>query len=560
MEKTNHLSIKHISLSADGSQLLINFAFVSEQVSEQQLLQLLQDQSLPRFKVNEQGITDAIKSFENLHNNPESDLAHFSPIAIADIVDAQLEVSISKDKMFATAEITCAYGGEHISLAEIKTVCENLNISYGLMPKTILGLINTCKKAKPGKTFRATIARGTPPEDGQDAYFKKLVKTDNHRAHVPKRLENGNVDMHDLGDTITVKPNTILMEKVPATEGSPGKTVNGEVVNQKKGEDKKYVLTDNVHLSKKNPLFLVSNIQGIPIEDHGFIRVDDVLLLTDINVKTGNINYDGSVMVTGDIHEGMKLEVTGDVTVMGFIESASIKCGGDLTVKKSIIGRVKEHSHEFCCDISCDGTLRGVIASYTRLKVGKDVIFTDQLLHCLTECKGSIQVHDEHMRRGAIIGGELYAKGNISTVNIGTEAGSKTLIDLTANFADLAEKRKILNREYQQIDSIIEKFRIAQSRAESLLDAKQRKATKNKLMQEKQLYRDESDKVQHQLAEVKMEIADYYAQSYVIAHKALHSGTTVNIGEKTLTTTEGHKASKVCLLEEKLQVSAYQKD
>lgn len=560
MAKTTQLSVNQITLSADGEQLLINFVPVNEAVTEKHILHLLQHSSLPRFKVNRQGVIDAVGSFENLLNNPDSDLSNFTPIVIADKFDAQLEVTISKDKMLASAEIQCAYGGEHISLAEIKSVCDNLNIRFGLIPKTILGLINTCKKAKPGKTFRVTIAKGKPAQDGSDAYFKKLVKTDNHRAHVPKRLDNGNVDMHDLGDTITVKPNTLLMEKVPATEGSPGKTVTAETIKQKQGQDKKYQLTDNVQLSEKNPLFLISKIQGIPISDGGFIRVDDVLLLTDIDVKTGNINYDGSVMITGDIHEGMKIDVTGDITVMGFIESATVHCGGDLTIKKSIIGHVKESSHDFSSEINCEGTLRGTIASYSRLNVGKEIIFTDQLLHCSVICKGSIHVHDENLRKGAIIGGDLHAAGNVITVNIGTEAGCKTLIDLTANFTELAQSRKQLIHEYQEFDTSIEKIQKAQQRAESLLDPKERKTTKQKLMQEKQALRDESDKVRYQLDTVKMQISDYYAQSYVIAHKELHSGTTVNIGEKSITTTQEHKVSQIILKEEKLQVTAYCKD
>lgn len=558
MSQLEFLSVDQINLSADGSQLLLKIIPVSTAITKETIAYLLQHHSLPRFKLNMDGIEEAVTKFSFLQSVSLNDIDDFESIPIADKEDAKLTVSLSDDKMTAYAEITNPYGGKMITLADVKARCDELSIKFGLMPKAILALINTCKKAKEGKSFRVTIANGLQPVDGIDATFKKLVNTDNHRKPTPKLLANGKVDMLDLGKTITVDAGTILMRKTPATKGTPGKTVTAEVVEQKPGADHDFVLGKNVQIDPKNSLNLIASMHGIPIDDGDFIRVDDVLVIQHIDVKSGHIDYNGSVVITGDIKESMQVNVTGDVTVMGIIESAKITCGGDLTVNMAIIGR-QEIDGKNTCQIDCKGNLEGTIAQYVDITVGKDITMTNQLVHCNTECKGSIKVHNELYTRGSIIGGTTSANGNILAVIVGTSAGNKTIIDLKGNFKSLSQLKKKYTHDLQETNDLLNKVKQAEKRADSLLDKEQRKQTKNKLAKEKQFYRDQSDEIQNKLFDVKLKIANYLKTTHLTATRTLFSDVIVNIANQNWSNKKQLGPMIVSVIDNNLGLTPYQR-
>ena len=70
--------------------------------------------------------------------------------------------------------------------------------------------------------------------------------------------------------------------------------------------------------------------------------VDDVLLVQDVDLKVGNLRYEGSVYVLGDIRNNMSLECAGDIVVNGFVEAARIHCEGDLIVRHGIIAEARQ--------------------------------------------------------------------------------------------------------------------------------------------------------------------------------------------------------------------------
>ena len=557
MSKPETLSLEMIKLSPDNTQLLLTIQPVESVVSAQIIICLLQHPSFPRFKLNKEGIKAAISAFSIIAEDDSE--CEFDPIAIADKHDAQLNIVVSADKMNACAEITSTYGGSAITLSDIKEKCDKIGIKFGLLTKPILALINTCNKAPPGKTYKANIATGQPSIDGVNAYFEKSVSTDNHRKPAPRLLPNGNVDMHDLGKTITVHAGAVLMKKILATEGSSGKTVTGEIITQKLGKDREFIVGGNVEVDPNNPLHLMAKQNGIPIDDGKFIRVDEIMLVNNIDVKNGNVEYDGSVIVTGDIHEGMRIKTTGDITVMGLIESAEIICGGDLTVKKPIIGHQKQTDNNFSCKIDCQGNLTGTIAQYCHLNVGKNIIMSNQLIHCETECKGSITVFNDTFKKGSIIGGITCAYGNIVTAVVGTPAGNKTIINLEGNFQRLIKDKKKYTHNLQVIDKIIKNFKKAEERAQALLDLEKRKNTQKQLAEEKQQYRIECDHLQQLLSHTKIKIDHYYKTTHLTVSKILHSDTTVRIGLQNWGCHHELGPSVISVKNEKIQLTPYQK-
>lgn len=558
MSQAEMISIEQINLSSDTSQLLLSIISVDATVAKEHIVYLLQHRSFPRFKLNLEGIDEAVIALAAIKESFSTD-GGIQSIAIADKQDATLNVTMDENKMTAYAEITTAYGGHHITLSQIKEQCDELKIKFGLLPKAMLALLNTCKKSASGRSFRVAIAKGSPLTNGEDATFKKLINTDNHRTPTPKLLDNGKVDMHDLGQNITVDAGTLLMRKTPATKGIPGKTITAEIVEQKEGIDHAFVITDNVQVAPNDPLSLISKKHGIPIDDEGFVRVDDILILNQIDVKTGNVDYKGSVVITGDIQEGMSINASGDITVMGLIESAKVSCGGDLTVKMPIIGHQKENDTEFSCEIDCKGNLEGTIAQYTNLTIGKNLTMTNQLIHCNTNCKGSVMVHNEFFTNGSIVGGVTNANGSVLTTVVGTTAGNKTIINLLGDYKTLTLEQKKYTHELQQTHDALTKVKQAELKADSLLDLEERKQTKSKLMADKQRYRDQSDDIQNRIFDLKLKVSHYFASTHLTATKTLFSDANICIGNQNWTNTKELGPTVVTMKDNEIDLTPYTK-
>jgi len=552
------LPIQQIVLSADSTQLLLKITPLYTEIVASDIIYLLSTPTLPQFKLNLEGINRAVDALASLYGTGNTSEVILEPIVIADKQDAILDIIISDDLMNASAVITTAHGGKHIVLNDIKNKCDQLGLKFGLLTKNIFGLINICKSAKPGKVFKINIASGLAPVDGVDASFEKHVNSESHRKPKPKLLDNGKVDMHDLGQSITVKAGTVLMTKIPMVIGKPGKTVTGKIIEQKKAIDHPFIIHKNVKISPNNPLELIATSYGIPIDKNGFIKIDDVLLLKNVDNRSGHVIYDGTIVITEDIHENMKVKASGDITVMGVIESAEVICGGDLTVEMPIIGHHSKSDEHFSCEIKCAGNLTGTIAQYASLTVAKNINLSNQLIHCQTECKGSMVVHNQSLTKGAIIGGTTFVHKGISTLTVGTSGSTKTIINLISSAKKLEDEKNKLIKNIQMIDKMIGQFKKAENKADSIPDLAKRKLTKKNLFLEKQQYRDKSDSTQAKLSAIKSKLTQSYENTYLTATEKLFSDTIVIVDDQNWSSTQEFGPSTVSMVDHLLQVSPYQ--
>lgn len=552
------LSMQQIVLSSDSAQLLLKITPIYAEISADDITNLLNNPSLPLFKVNLEGIESAVTALNSLQDLTEDEAIAFAPIVIADKQDASLDIIISDDALSASATITTAYGGAPITLNDIKNKCDHLGLKFGLLTKNVFGLLNICKNEKPGKVFKINIANGTPAVNGVNARFEKLVNTESHRKPQPKLLENGKVDMLDLGQSITVKAGTVLMKKIPMIEGKPGRKVTAEIIEPLPAKDASFIVDKNVHVDPNNPLQLIATTYGIPLDKNNFIKIDDVLLLENVDNRSGNVIYDGTIVITGDIHENMKVKASGDITVLGVIESAEVIAGGDLTVEMTIIGHHNKSDEDFSCKIKCSGNLTGTIAQYASLNVAKNITLSNQLIHCETQCKGTVFVHNNTFSQGTIIGGSTTSHKGIKAVTIGTAGSTKTIINLISSAKELELAKNKCIKEVQLFDKMINQFKKAEDRADSIADITVRKKTKKQIFLEKQQYRDKSDQVQATLATIKVKLEQSYQSTYLTATKKLYSDTIVSLDTQIWSSTEEFEASTVSIINNCLQISPYQ--
>ncbi len=104
----------------------------------------------------------------------------------------------------------------------------------------------------------------------------------------------------------------------------------------------------------------------------------------NVGSSTGDITFDGSIVVHGNVITGFRVEATEDIEVMGGVEGATILAGGMITLHSGIQGMGKSN-------IQCGGDLHTKFIEQADVACGGN-IYSEAILHSKVSCKGEIIV------------------------------------------------------------------------------------------------------------------------------------------------------------------------
>ncbi len=249
------------------------------------------------------------------------------------VKDATCEILIHSDKMKASLWLVPSFGGEKITLQDIKYALTKHGVTFGIVSDDVLTeLVNR------EEVSNVTIAKGIPPINGVDSQFISLLPEKTEKAPVISDDENAIVDYRELGDIFFVRDGDLLAEKIAATKGTSGTNVLGEFLTQKEGVEKPLSSDDSTRLNPENTNQLLSAITGQPVITENSVHVNAVLSLNSIDLSTGNVRYGGSIEVEHNVENGMTVFSSKDIVINGDIINSKIECLGDLLVKGSVLG------------------------------------------------------------------------------------------------------------------------------------------------------------------------------------------------------------------------------
>ncbi len=383
--------------------------------------------------------------------------------AIAERRDAAITIEISDDEMSATISTIRAYGGKSLDKMALKQAVIDNGIKIKLCEKETLK-----KTLKQPSVENLLLAKGKPPHDGEDSKFTPLVEEVIY--HAPKADKKGIVDLHDIQDFTLVEIGAPLMRRTPATAGTAGCNVRGEVVPASAGNEIDFMDDmDGATLDPKDSNLLIAKSKGHPLIKPNGVRIDKTLKVTNVNVVTGNIEFDGSLLVTGDIASGIEVDVTGSVIVKGIITRAKVKTGNDITVGGGIIGGGgggggESSSHEdhsmIETHIESGGTITAQYVSYSTIKAIGVIAIKEYISHCEAESDSQILL-GQNGGKGRIIGGYCHAKETVIAKALGSEAAIKTFVSvgysakLKQEYDFLSEERNKNQKQIEQISNVL---------------------------------------------------------------------------------------------------------
>ena len=260
-------------------------------------------------------------------------------------------------------------------------------------------------------------ACGTPVQEGEDGRIIEHFPRQLNRA--VKMDERGVADYRALNYVQIVNEGDLICDIIPPKAGAAGVRVDGVVAEPHAGKAAVPPAGANTTISEDGTRLLAA--KGGHLEHDG-TKFNIKLILdipTDVDYNTGNIDYLGDVHIHGDVRGTFVVKATGNITIDGLVEAATVEAGGDILISCGVLG-------DNNATIKAAGNVRAKYIDNCVVYAGKSV-FADCIMSSQIYSDESVQVTSG---RGAIIGGTVVVAHSIKSRIVGTESGRKTELEL----------------------------------------------------------------------------------------------------------------------------------
>jgi uncharacterized protein (DUF342 family) len=442
----------HICLDAQDHTLYAELrgSEVLEEVSVLSITEKLEEAGYPDLSLDPHVMSQLLASVQEKKE---------CKIPLKSLVDATVSVEIASDKLQASLTLTAADGGQPLTFDMISYAIAEAGIEESLVDQA---MVADCYQRQ--SVTNVGIAQARLPVNGKDAEYVPLVKSE--IIAPPDVDDHGVADMGNTHQFLWVDVGTPLMRHVPATKGEAGIDVTGEEIKPVSGKDAGFAkkLT-GVVISVEDPHMLVAEIKGHPVFVKNGVNVDPVLHVDNVDVHTGNIRFDGSLEVKGDVAVGMTIDVTGDVLIRGAVERASIKAGQNIRVGGGILGGediegTDENNLEYRIDAGAD--IEAKFVNLSTLKAKNNIVVKEYIINSFVKA-GNRLVLGQPNGKGVLFGGKSEAVHRAVIKQVGNKTYMPTqltvgqLSKIYTVYQQLKKELAARLNEIGQLESILEK-------------------------------------------------------------------------------------------------------
>lgn len=417
------LEEKGVTLKLTGHERQLMVSFQPGKTAEEIGLELLKAELTERFPelfIFDRFLPEAIKKIR---------AGQAFDLVIGEKRDGEVSVAVEASKMAAYLTISPPFGGAAVTPEQVHNAIAQAGVIFGLDHAAIKQAIET------GRADNVAIASGLQPVHGEDGRVESLIPVMKERR--PQLNEHDLADYRNLGDILVVHVGEVLVRRIPATAGEPGKTVLGQEIPATPGKEVAFSANlSGVAPAENDPDVLVAAISGQPVLVPNGVIVEPTFSAEQVNLGSGNITFDGTVDVRGDVHAGMSIRATGDIHIAGTVEATSeetaLEAGGDIVVKGGVIGRADAgESKHAVSHVHCKGSFTARFIQNIRVFAEDSIYIEDTAMQSDLFAANQIIVGNEsHNGKGRIVGGSAQAALLVKAKVIGSQTMMNTVVEV----------------------------------------------------------------------------------------------------------------------------------
>lgn len=342
----------------------------------------------------------------------------------------------SPDMMHLTAKFYApSVGGELMSVEEFLNDLSAKKVKHGINAEAIKGFFanrDYCKEIE--------VATGTEPRHGTDAWIEYFFNID--PTAKPTLKEDGSVDFFQLNNVNHIKKGDILARLHPEDAGEPGRSIFGEPVKPRDVKRLTLKFGRNIEINEEKTI-LTALVDGHATYADERVFLSDVLTLENVDVSTGNIEYDGNVRINGNVNTNFVVKCKGNINVGGVVEGAILEAGGDITLSRGMNGMGRGV-------LKADGNIVAKFMENAKASAG-GYVMSESILHSTVTAGTDVTVTG---KRGFITGGKVSASTSVQVRTLGSEMGADTEIEVGAD-PRLKLRIQELQKNIVEIDKVL---------------------------------------------------------------------------------------------------------
>ncbi len=301
------------------------------------------------------------------------------------------------------------------------------------------------------RELRITVGRGVAPQRGADGRLEWAEGFDASARHGPTQLTDEPVNYYERSTFTSVREGQHLATLIPPEPGLPGFDVYGKRLAPLPGKPFPFKSDPSVRVLGDGRI-LAGRSGLLTCATHS-IHISPILEINDnVDFSTGNVHFDGSVMIGHGVRDRFKVDATEDVIANGLIEAAHIRCDGSFRAEGGMAGR-----EAGTINIGHDAFARYLVG--VSGTVAGDLTSQKEIINCDLRVGGSLA-----LRGGSLIGGKLSLTGKAEIGELGSDAGVAT----TVRLGYIAELNESLNRLSIALPPIDDRIKSLRERLEIL--------------------------------------------------------------------------------------------
>ena len=319
------------------------------------------------------------------------------------------------------------------SVEEMQALLDQLEVKHGYNAERWAEILQELEEGQRPDEYMICVAEATRPQPGEDAQFEWAVQIEANKPG--KIMEDGSIDFRDRNLNTVASEGDMLGRLLPPKIGVVGKDVFGnelqppaplniEIVTDSRiyaepeenghmaffCESGGGIVTDEEIKTVKGRTQKRINISVYPISN----------IEGDVDYHTGNIDFNGDVVIGGSVQSQFSVKATGSVTIGGYIEAgAYVTAGKDLLCQRGVVGATTE--------LVAGGGIMAKFIQESTVRAGGDVKVGSYIFNASVRAGGEIIVPGMGEGKSrALVGGLVWGARGISARSIGSPYNTST--------------------------------------------------------------------------------------------------------------------------------------
>ncbi len=385
----------------------------------------------------------------------ENPVIGFSPAPAMDSRTPSLTLSLSRDVMKALLTITPGIDSkERLRLDDILAAGGRIGMEAKRFNPESLGEMIDAWNQNPQPLREEIVAVSLQsPQEGAPGRLEWLLPVpwgkpekeatpisplDATPTDSPKR------DMREVKSIVAVTAGQSLVRVLPPGKGIHGEDLLGRLLPAQDGKPIAFIPGLNIEESpQEHGLFLAKKSGFLRLKD-GRPEVQECFIVEgDVDYSTGNIRYDRSAEIRGDVQDGFGISIGGDLEIGGTVGDCRIIAGGTVLIHGGFQGKGQGILHAKS-GVSFGFGSNQAVRAYGPIEVLKEAY------------NMSLSTREALSVRGPIVGGRAMAGVMIECSVAGNEHGTPTSLEVGFDFLALEGQ--------QEVEARIKEYSEAQSR------------------------------------------------------------------------------------------------